>query len=270
MDPIEKLYIYEIAGIADVSSLNSKPEFLGCWLEAEHSYLFFSDPGKDFVDNLLNKNSNLKFISETEMDYDQWEPSDALKPFKIPPLSFVPAWMKAEDNDSMLIRINPGVVFGAGTHGTTYKCLEFLISLMDQEPIKKAIDLGTGTGILALAAAKLGAEEVIAVDNNNLAVETAVKNTELNGLKSRITCIHADARDYLEDKADLTLANLILWELENMFIPDVNYNSKWYIVSGLNRTDVERFKGQLEILPFTIVKHEMDNLWSTLVLQRIF
>ncbi len=270
MDPIEKLYIYEIAGIVDESPLNSKSEFLGCWREAEHSYLFFSVPGKEIVDTILSKNPKLKFISETEMDYDQWEPSDALKPFKIPPLSFVPAWMKADENDSMMIRINPGVVFGAGTHGTTYKCLEFLIELMEREPVKKALDLGTGTGILALAAGRLGAEEVIAVDNNNLAVETAIKNTELNGLKGRINCIHADARDYLEVKADLTLANLILWELENMFIPDVNYNSKWYIVSGLNRTDVEKFKSQLEILPFSIVKHEMDNLWSTLLLRRIF
>lgn len=267
MDKIEKLYIYEILGDVVSEKAHLGHHFLGCWNESGHSYLFFSARAKHELHRLLVKSPHLKLISKTEMDYDQWEPSDALKPFKIPPLSFIPVWSGKETDDPMQILLYTGVVFGAGTHGTTYKCLEFLISLMKEEPIDKVLDLGTGTGILALAAAKLGAKDIIAIDNNNLAVETALKNVEFNKLKDKIKCIHDDAVNYLETGADLTLANLILWELEKMFIPQKNYGSKWYIVSGLNRADVGTFKKQITDLPFEIIKHEMDNLWSTLLLR---
>ena len=96
--------------------------------------------------------------------------------------------MKGND-DKMEIRIDPGVVFGGGTHETTHRCIEFLIDIMKSENIQSAVDIGTGTGILALAAAKLGAKEITAVDNNNLAVETVEKNVKYNGLEDRIKCI---------------------------------------------------------------------------------
>ncbi len=268
MDRIEKLYIYEIAGDVDPSSMNMGAGFIGCWGEADHSYLFYHAPNKKEISRLLIENPQFKFISETEMNYDQWEPSDALRPFEIHPLTFMPAWMAKENSNPMEIQLDPGVVFGAGTHSTTYKCLELLISLMKEEPIKKVVDLGTGTGILALAAAKMGAAEVIAIDNNNLAVETTNKNVKLNNLENIINCNHADAKDFLEVEADLTLANLVLWELEKIFVPNINYGSQWYIISGLNRTEVKNFKEQLKILPLKIVLHEMDNLWSTLLLKK--
>lgn len=269
MKQIEKLFIYEIDGDIIIPSEALDRGYIGCWREAGHSYLFYSEPATDVIKGILAVNPGYRLTSETEMDYDQWEPADALKPFEVAPLSFVPAWMEDENEDSMRIRLDPGVVFGAGTHHTTHICLEFLVSLMAEKDIQRVIDLGTGTGILALAAARLGAADVIAVDYNNLAVETAEKNIILNDLQDRICCIFADAAEYLEVEADLTLANLILWELKKIFVPGVNFGSRWYIVSGLNRTDVRDFKQIIHQLPFRIIRQKMENLWCTLLLERI-
>lgn len=269
MKRIEKLFIYEIDGDITIPQEALGRGYIGCWREAGHSYLFYAEPAADVIAVVLAANPGYRLKGETEMDYDQWEPADALKPFEVAPLSFVPAWLEDQSRDAMRIRLDPGVVFGAGTHHTTHICLEFLVSLMAEEDIQRVIDLGTGTGILALAAARLGAIDVLAVDNNNLAVETAEKNIMLNDLQDRIRCVFADAAEYLEAEADLTLANLILPELKKIFTSGVNFGSRWYIVSGLNRTDVRDFKQILHQLPFRIVRQKMENLWCTLLLERI-
>ena len=258
VEPVERLYIYEIEGDLERYTKKLKSDFLGCWKEAGHSYLFFSEPDNGLIGEILEENPAYRLISKTEMDYDQWEPADALKPFEVAPLSFRPAWIAGSNNSDMVIRMDPGVVFGAGTHHTTRKCLEFLVDLMRENSIQRVVDLGTGTGILALAAARLGAADVIAVDNNNLAVETAQKNSARNNLQDRIHCIYGDASEYLEYDADLTLANLIIWEIKRLFIPTVNYKSQWYIVSGLNRTDVHTFRQISADLPLKILHCPKD------------
>jgi ribosomal protein L11 methyltransferase len=269
MKRIEKLFIFEIDGDITIPSEALVRGYIGCWREAGHSYLFYSEPAKDVIEVLLAGNPDYRLVSETEMEYDQWEPADALRPFEVAPLSFVPAWVEDGNEDSMKIRLDPGVVFGAGTHHTTHKCLEFLVSLMEEKDIYRVVDLGTGTGILALAAARLGATDVIAIDNNNLAIETAEKNVLRNELQGRIRCILADAAEYLEIEADLTLANLILGELKKIFNLRVNFGSRWYIISGLNCTEVDTFKQLIEQLPFKIIREEMENLWYTLLLEKI-
>jgi ribosomal protein L11 methyltransferase len=266
---IERLFIFEIDGDITIPSEALVRGYIGCWREAGHSYLFYSEPARDVIEALLAGNPDYRLISETEMEYDQWEPADALRPFEVAPLSFVPAWVEDGNENSMRIRLDPGVVFGAGTHYTTHKCLEFLVSLMNEKDINRVVDLGTGTGILALAAARLGANEVIAIDNNNLAIETAEKNVIRNELQGRIRCILADAAEYIEVEADLTLANLILGELKKIFNHSVNFSSRWYIISGLNCTEVDTFKQLLEQLPFRIIRDEMENLWYTLLLEKI-
>ncbi len=265
---IEKLYIYEIAGTVTARSGDLATSFLGSWCEGEFSYLFFSECAGEVIEQILERNPHCRLVSKTEMDYDQWEPADALKPFEIPPLSFLPAWMEGA-TDSMTILLDPGVVFGAGTHHTTRSCLELLVFLMKSEHISRVIDLGTGTGILALAAARMGATDVIAVDNNSLAVETAERNSALNHLEDRIRCVQGDAVDYREVEADLTLANLILSELQRMFVPGAQFCSRWYILSGLNGTEVRTFRDSIQGLPFRVVQQVMDNLWFTLLLEQV-
>ncbi|PKP20821.1 MAG: 50S ribosomal protein L11 methyltransferase, partial [Bacteroidetes bacterium HGW-Bacteroidetes-21] len=103
------------------------------------------------------------------------------------------------------ILINPGMAFGTGHHSTT----SLMIKLMLQQEFsgKKVIDMGTGTGVLAILASILGASEVLAVDNDMNAYESACKAVELNKIKN-VACIYGDVSSITEKRADIILANI--------------------------------------------------------------
>lgn len=267
MGPIEKLFIYEIKGTVPDTAVTGAAGFLGCWREGDYSYLFFSKPGMDAVNSALAKDSALQYSSETVMNYDQWEPADALKPFTIGPLTVMPPWLSDGEGQGDTILLDPGVVFGAGSHHTTRMCLKLLLEIKDTEQINSLLDLGAGTGILSLAAARLGVPKVLAIDNNNLAVETAARNVGYNNLDEQVSCLQGDALEYIENDADCIIANIHLSVLKMMFLPDKKFQSKWFIVSGFNRTEVQVFTELIETLPLTIIRSEMDNLWSALLLR---
>jgi ribosomal protein L11 methyltransferase len=87
--------------------------------------------------------------------------------------------------DDVELALDPGMAFGTGTHPTTQLCLEGVEALT--QPGAQVLDLGTGSGILAIAAAKLGAAHVLALDNDPVAIEAAVRNVEQNGVTGKIT-----------------------------------------------------------------------------------
>ncbi len=263
----EKLYIYEIEGILNPRRNSMGESFMGCWNEAGHSYLFFSSPGKVLVDEIIGSRDDLNLAGEIEMDYEDWEPEDAFIPFEIPPLRFVPPWMDPGEGMMKTVSIDPGVVFGAGTHSTTFKCIEFLVDLMERQCIDTVLDLGTGTGILAVSAALLGAGDVTAVDNNNLAVETAGRNVELNKLGHVVRCETGDASGYMETGADLVLANIIAWKLTEMFMAGRKLAARYYIISGIRESQLGEILETLYPHNLEVLKTETDNSWSTLLLK---
>jgi ribosomal protein L11 methyltransferase len=89
----------------------------------------------------------------------------------------------AESPDDIILRLDPGMAFGTGLHPTTQMCLQALEMVV--QPGQRVLDLGTGSGILGIAALKLGADWVLAVDNDKLAVKTAVANAAANGVADR-------------------------------------------------------------------------------------
>lgn len=103
-----------------------------------------------------------------------------------------PSWVDELDDESgdkvqpgdLVLTLDPGMAFGTGSHPTTQMCLRFLEKYL--EPGQSVMDVGTGSGILAIAAAKLGASEVFAFDNDDLAVKTAVSNVEQNSVTGLI------------------------------------------------------------------------------------
>lgn len=263
----EKLYIYEIEGILNPRRDRMGDDYMGCWNEGGYSYLFFSSTGRGPVDEILRTHNHLNLAGEIEMDYEDWEPEDAFTPFEVPPLRFVPAWLDPGDETMITVSIDPGVVFGAGTHSTTFTCIEFLVDIMESESIEKVLDLGTGTGILALSAALLGAGDVTAVDNNNLAVETAKRNVELNNLGSAVRCETGDVADYMETGADLVLANIITWKLNEMFSAERKLAAGYYIISGIREQQLREFLRALSVHSLDIIKTVTKNSWSTLFLK---
>ena len=110
-----------------------------------------------------------------------------------------------EQADSVVIQLDPGLAFGTGTHPTTALCLEWLDSLALEG--KTLIDYGCGSGILAIAALKLGAASVIAIDHDHQALQASRDNAEKNGVAERLTtCLPEDAP---AQPADLLVANIL-------------------------------------------------------------
>lgn len=96
-----------------------------------------------------------------------------------------PLWTEVElGAGDVEVALDPGMAFGTGTHPTTQLCLEAIEALLP--PGARVLDLGTGSAILAIAAAKLGAASVLALDNDPVAVEAAIKNIEQNGVSAKI------------------------------------------------------------------------------------
>jgi ribosomal protein L11 methyltransferase len=115
-----------------------------------------------------------------------------------------PTWSDATASDAITIALDPGMAFGTGLHPTTQQCLE-AVSYLDVEGLR-VLDVGTGSGILAIAAAKRGAREVVGVDSDPLAVRAARENADANDVSVAIH--HGSAVD-VDGSFDVVLANLV-------------------------------------------------------------
>ncbi len=122
-----------------------------------------------------------------------------------------PSWESFDAKpEDCIVEIDPGLSFGTGLHGTTRACLRFLDIWQQRQPQASVLDMGCGTGILAIAAAKLGFPRVTAMDNDPAAVRVARANAASNLVADRIECVQADAGEYkAEIPYDLVLANLL-------------------------------------------------------------
>jgi ribosomal protein L11 methyltransferase len=124
-------------------------------------------------------------------------------------LLVAPPWEIPAASDRLVLVIEPGRAFGTGHHGTTAGCLALLEAIVAAERPSRAIDLGTGSGILAIAAARLGVGHVLACDSDPDAVAAAETNATRNGVADRVRPIVGDAATLAADPAPLVLANLL-------------------------------------------------------------
>ncbi len=116
-----------------------------------------------------------------------------------------PSWSEPPEPDAVNIMLDPGLAFGSGTHPTTALCLAWLDS---QQLINKSvIDYGCGSGILAIAAALLGASRVVAVDNDPQAVTASGNNRDMNGISAGLMTVHLPGEAHAP--ADIVVANIL-------------------------------------------------------------
>lgn len=263
--PYNQLFIYYFQG-----RLLSKTEpfgdtFIGNWEEGDTSFLFFSKFADDRIDELLRDQSQLTLEDRFCMSYDDWH-GEPITPFRAGRFLIMPPWRRVETKaDDVPIILDPGVVFGAGTHPTTRDCLEAIKILCDNEKVTSSLDLGTGTGLLAIAAARLGCRENVAVDNNFLAAKTARKNVALNKLNDRVRVVCGLAEDFLDGAADLLIANIHYDVMRKLIVRPGFLKKKWFILSGLLRTETGQIEMQLSQKPVTIIeKWVKDGVWHTL------
>ncbi|MCX8030185.1 MAG: 50S ribosomal protein L11 methyltransferase [Thermodesulfovibrionales bacterium] len=143
-------------------------------------------------------------------------------------LTIIPPWLELK-KERVNIIIDPGMAFGTGHHETTMRCLMLIENLSKKlENKKDFLDLGTGTGILAIAASKLGFENVFAVDIDPLAIEASKRNVALNNLKNiKISC---DSIRSLRQHYDFIVANLLASTLIKMADEIVSHLKKQGII----------------------------------------
>src|SRR5512135_1114626 len=181
MPPPEKLYIYEIEGRVEPPPELARSDFLGCWRESDYSYLFFGTPREAQVKAWLTTTGLGRYSSETVLNYSDWEAGKPLKAASMAGFHLCPIWEEpAPAPGEIVLRMEPGLAFGSGYHPTTRMCLTLLRRVFESDPPRQVLDLGTGTGILTLAALALGAERVVAIEYNDLAVRTAARNLRHN------------------------------------------------------------------------------------------
>lgn len=153
-----------------------------------------------------------------------------------------PPWDEADPAGRIRIVIHPGMAFGTGHHATTRGCLELIERWLPPE-CERALDVGTGSGVLAIALVLLGVARVVAVDTDPLAREAAAENAERNGVSGAVE-IHSSLREIEEAPFDLIAANLqldVLLEVE----PELaarNRDDGLLIASGLIERDAAAFE----------------------------
>ncbi|MDE5654610.1 MAG: 50S ribosomal protein L11 methyltransferase [Clostridia bacterium] len=148
-------------------------------------------------------------ISKTVVDDNDWGESwkENYKPIHAGRVTIVPEWIDYIPQDcEHIVKIDPGMAFGTGKHESTKMCLQLLQALGVEG--KSVIDVGTGSGILALASAKLGAKFVEAYDIDDNAVKSAKANAMLNDLSDKLKVDNANLLDKTTGKFDIVLANI--------------------------------------------------------------
>jgi len=205
ISPETILYVYELHGDLNHDLPFPPASFIGLWNEEEFSYLFFTAPEDEYIKGVVDSGRVL-FESRHEMKYEDWQvglPADGLQ---LGGIHFVPRDHPYPPPGAIVL--DPSVVFGDGTHPTTAASLSFMQHIVHSHHIESMLDLGTGTGILALAAVAMGVTRVVAVDKNKLAVRTARENVEANSAASVITIHEGEARLFIDEPFDLVAANL--------------------------------------------------------------
>jgi len=213
------------------------------WEKVTVTALFPSEVSKDSVASTILDICDINISDALDLKDRVWE-DECQKDF--PAMQFgeklwvCPSWdINPElSTEAFVIMMDPGLAFGTGTHQTTSLCLEYL----DENPPKNldVIDFGCGTGILAIAAAKLNAKSVLAIDNDPQAVISSHENVINNRCDEVINTIHSMDQDNTS-RCDLLIANILanpIIELEPLFSEFLNSNGT-ILLSGILEGQVE-------------------------------
>lgn len=165
-----------------------------------------------FLSERLNSENIPHTVDTSKCKNEDWENNwkDYFKPIKIgEKLLIQPDWLETENDDGRaVLRIEPGLAFGSGTHETTRLCLETLEKYIGNGV--EVLDLGCGSGILSVASLLLGAKRAVGVDIDKLAVKTANENAGRNGIDpSKYTFINGNLTDKVSGKFDVIVANIV-------------------------------------------------------------
>ena len=176
-----------------------------------------------------------------------------------------PIWEEYEQKEGeLVVNLDPGMAFGTGTHETTRMCIQALEKYVKEE--STVFDVGCGSGILAIAAARLGAKLAVGVDLDPVAVESSIENVGYNNLNN-IEILHGNLVEVIDGKADIVVAN-ILAEIICILTDDVKRVMKdggVFITSGIIHDRVDMVCEKLEATGFEVIEKNRDGEWNCIV-----
>jgi ribosomal protein L11 methyltransferase len=207
-------------------------------------------------------------VTATKVNEEDWENNwkKYYKPIKVgEKIVIKPIWEEYNKNSGeVIVELDPGMAFGTGTHETTRMCIKALERHVDVE--STVFDIGTGSGILSIAAAKLGAKKTIGVDLDPVAVESAKQNVSYNDLNN-IEILYGDLMEVVKGKANIVIANIMadiimfLTEQVKEFIVDGGY----FISSGIILSKKDDVINKLIQCGFEIEEINIEGEWVCIV-----
>jgi len=246
--------------------------------ESEGTLVTFLPPPSDleaFLDAARHRLQELSPSAELHLTW-RWQPQKdweslwrrGLGPRRITPrLTVVPSWEKVEPQPGeILLYLDPGVAFGTAEHATTRGCLRLLDSRVSAG--SRIADVGAGSGILSIAAAQLGAREVLALEVDEMACETAMENVSRNGVEDRVKVLEAQVGPgtVLPDPPfDGIVANLqshLLFPLFSTFRRSL-LPEGWLVASGILLGERDEVLSAALEEGFTPVEDDQEDGWWT-------
>ncbi len=257
-----RLFVYHLT--LPVMPTIDDPDYIGGWIEDGSAILFFHhDRDREIKDLCAMKNAEV--IYQADMSFTDWEAGLMAQSFTCENMTFAPVWEETAAD----VKIDPSVVFGSGFHPSTRLALETMLDLLGQAPeINSVLDLGCGTGILSIAAAKRGIKNIVAMDNNPLACEVAAKNAADNGVAIRIreTDLRNEAPD--TDTFDLVVANLYHALLLDLFKERKFWQGRWYLLAGFIPAMEEELMATLPTPTPKFIARRRRERWCLWLLQK--
>jgi ribosomal protein L11 methyltransferase len=230
---------------------------------------------KSAINNLLlfNIDIGLNKVTISEVHEEEW--STAWKKYYHPvkissKFTIVPTWEEYEpvSSDELMIELDPGMAFGTGTHPTTVMSIQALEQTVKKDDI--VYDVGTGSGVLSIASAMLGAKHVLALDLDEIAVKSAELNIKINHIQDRITVKQNNLLDGITEPADVIVANLLA-EIIVRFTDDAFRLVKdggYFITSGIINQKRQEVEEHIKKAGFEIVETIMMEDWVTIVAKK--
>ena len=238
-----------------------------------HMYL---EPGDSPVETLAliaarMEAAGIPYTSETEgIEQEDWQ--NGWRKYYHPMdvgqrLAVVPSWQDYETSRVKLI-LDPGLAFGTGGHETTNLCLEVL-----DERVRggeRVLDIGTGSGILAIAALKLGAAVAEGVDIDPVAVRTAGENAALNGVADKLTVLVGDLSDKASGKYDIITANIVANAIMALApsVPGLMADDAVFIASGIIDSRKDEVIAALEAAGLAVLEVKEKRGWECIVCKK--
>lgn len=231
------------------------------------------DAIKESINNLIiyNIDIGINEVTISEVNEEEWATAwkKYYNPVKISKrFTIVPTWEEYQpvSSDELIIELDPGMAFGTGTHPTTVMCIQAL-----ERTVKAGdavIDVGTGSGVLSIAAAMLGAKQVNAFDLDEIAVTTARLNSKLNKVQDAVKASQNNLLDGVaENSADVIVAN-ILAEVILRFTDDAAKAVKpggYFIASGIIQPKKDLVKEALQKAGFVIEETIVMEDWVAII-----